>query len=128
MNRARLFLFLSSWCPLCLCGGSSYAQTSYPMITHTSPVAVQRGKTSEIKVSGQMDFSGVYKVLFEGQGLTAEVVPSPNPPNPPPKQDKPKPGKKTQLGSVNFKITVSPVVFLGVRDVLLASSLGIIIV
>ena len=86
MNRASLFLFLSSWCPLCLCGGSSYAQTSYPMITHTSPVAVQRGKTSEVTVSGQMDFSGVYKVLFEGQGLSAEIAPAPNPPSPPPQR------------------------------------------
>jgi hypothetical protein len=95
------------------------------MISHTSPVAVQRGKTSEVTVSGQMDFSGVYKVLFEGQGLTAEVVPSANPPNPPPKQDKPKPEKKRQLGSVNLKITVSPDVVPGIRDFRLASSLGI---
>src|SRR5262249_52017578 len=111
--------------PLCLCGEYIGAQTSYPMITHTSPVAVQRGKTSEVTVSGQMDFSGVYKVLFEGQELTAEVVPSPDSSSPPPKQDKPQPAKKRQLGSVNLKITVSPEVIPGVRDFRLASSLGI---
>src|SRR5437660_8393400 len=115
MIRASLFLFLSSWCPLCLCGGSSYAQTSYPMITHTSPVAVQRGKTSEVTVSGQMDFSGVYKVLFEGPGISAEVVPAPNPSSPPPPKPA-KPGKKPQRGSVNLKITVSTDAIPGVRD------------
>ena len=47
------------------------AQTSFPMVTHTTPVAVQRGKTTEVVVAGRMDFRGVYKVLFEGTGLTA---------------------------------------------------------
>src|SRR6266545_3677190 len=51
------------------------AQTSYPMITHTTPVAVQRGKTTEVVVEGQMNFLGVYKALFESSGLSAEVVP-----------------------------------------------------
>src|SRR5438093_10427683 len=114
MNRASLFLFLSSWCPLCLCGGSSYAQTSYAMITHTSPVPVQRGKTSEVTVSGQMDFSGVYKVLFEGQGLSAEVIPASNPPNPPPQPKPTKQGKKSKRGSVNLKVTVSPYAIPGI--------------
>src|SRR5262249_22754788 len=50
------------------------AQTSYPMITHTLPAAVQRGKTTEVTVEGQMNFSGVYKALFEGTGISAEVV------------------------------------------------------
>src|SRR5713226_709652 len=118
MNRASLFLFLSSWCPLCLCGGSSYAQTSYPMITHTSPVAVQRGKTSEVTVSGQMDFSGVYRVLFEGTGISAEVAPSPATPSPTPsgKPAKTKAGQKDQIHSVNLKITVAPDVTPGVRE------------
>ena len=51
------------------------AQTSYPMITHVTPAAVQRGRTSEVEVFGQMDFAGAYKVIVEGTGLTAEVVP-----------------------------------------------------
>lgn len=101
------------------------------MITHTSPVAVQRGKTSEVTVSGQMDFSGVYKVLFEGSGVSAEVVPASNPPGP---KSGVKPGanasvsgsgKKAQVRSVILKITVSPDVIPGVRDFRLASPLGI---
>src|SRR5437016_878127 len=46
--------------------GPAAAQTSFPMITHTNPVAVQRGKTTEITVEGQQNFHGTYKALFEG--------------------------------------------------------------
>jgi hypothetical protein len=97
------------------------------MITHTSPVAVQRGKTSEITVSGQMDFSGVYKVLFDGSGISAEVVPE-TAVQGPAKQAKAadiKQSKKSQVRSVKLKVTVSPEVMPGVRDFRLASSLGI---
>jgi hypothetical protein len=128
MNKHRLLFILSPLGLLCLFGSFadfSHAQTSYPMITHTSPVAVQRGKTSEVTVYGQMDFSGVYKVLFEGQGLSAEVVAPPNPPSSPQPQKPAKSGKKLQKGSVNLKITVSPEATPGVRDFRLASSLGI---
>src|SRR5712692_7036121 len=114
MNKSCLPLSLFILCPLSLFAGFSHAQTSYPMITHTSPVAVQRGKTSEVTVSGQMDFSGVYKVLFEGQGLSAEIVPVPNPSNLPPQPKPAKQGKKSQRGSVNLKITVSPEAIPGV--------------
>ena len=51
------------------------AQTSYPMLTHVFPAGVQRGTTAEVTVSGTHDFAGAYKVLFEGEGLTAEIVP-----------------------------------------------------
>src|SRR5262245_809756 len=53
----------------------AFAQTSYPMITHCTPVAVQRGTTTEVTVEGQMNFAGVYKVLFEGVGVSGEVTP-----------------------------------------------------
>ena len=59
---------------LLLVADAATAQTSFPMITHATPVAVQRGKTSEITVEGQQNFFGVYEVLFEGKGVTAEVV------------------------------------------------------
>ena len=67
---------------LLLLGGSLRAQTSYPMITHVSPVALERGKTTEVTVSGQMSLAGVYKALFEGTGLSAVDVP-PLPATPP---------------------------------------------
>jgi hypothetical protein len=97
------------------------------MITHTSPVAVQRGKTSEVTVSGQMDFAGVYKVLFEGTGISAEVVggQATPPSTPNAKAAKSKSGQKPQVHSVNLKITVAPDVTPGVRQFRLASNLGI---
>src|SRR5262249_58167833 len=60
--------------------GPALAQTSYPMITHTMPVALQRGKTTRVVVSGQQNFAGVYKALFAGKGITAKIVPQAKPP------------------------------------------------
>jgi hypothetical protein len=100
---------------LCLCGESP-AQTSYPMITHTTPVAVQRGKTTEVTVEGQMNFFGAYKALFAGTGVSAEVVAAP-----PPKAA----GERPQVRSVKLKLTVAADAPVGVRDFRLASSLGV---
>jgi hypothetical protein len=124
MPMRALVILLFLWL---LCVGTSQAQTSYPMITHTSPVAVQRGKTSEVTLSGQMDFSGVYKVLFEGTGMSGEVVPNSGIPtsSPTAKANKTKPGQKPQVHSVNLKITVAPDVTPGIRQFRLASNLGI---
>jgi Bacterial pre-peptidase C-terminal domain len=95
----------------------AHGQTSYPMITHTTPVAVQRGQTTEVVVEGQMNFAGVYKALFEGSGISAEVMPEP-----PPKMAT---GQKPQVRSVKLKLTVAPEAALGVREFRLAANLGI---
>ncbi|HEX4589107.1 MAG TPA: PPC domain-containing protein [Gemmataceae bacterium] len=50
------------------------AQTCFPMVTHCTPVAVQRGKTAEIVVEGQQSFAGAGGWLADDRGLTAEVV------------------------------------------------------
>lgn len=90
------------------------AQTSYPMITHAAPVAVQRGKTAEVTVSGQMNFAGTYKALFAGTGLTALNLPP-----------IPAPGEKLAASkSVKMKVKVDADAAPGVRDFRLASSLG----
>src|SRR5947209_5371728 len=102
---------------LALSFGVASAQTSYPMITHTVPVAVQRGKTTEITVEGQMNFQGVYKALFEGDGITAEIVPA--------SAAKTPPEQKPQTRSVKLKLTVAAEVALGVREFRLASEHGI---
>src|SRR5271157_4649843 len=91
--------------------GSAVAQTSYPMVTHATPVAVQRGKTSEITVEGQMNFAGAYKVPFEGTGLSAELLPAPAAQKPP-------------LRSVKLKLTAAADAALGVREFRIATSLG----
>jgi hypothetical protein len=92
---------------------SAHAQTSYPMITHCTPVAVQRGTTTEITVEGQMNFAGVHKILTEGKGVSAEVIPV--------AKDK----APSTTRSVKLRIKVDADALLGVREFRLASSLGI---
>ncbi|HEX8203598.1 MAG TPA: pre-peptidase, partial [Isosphaeraceae bacterium] len=53
---------------------SARAQTSYPMITRVQPTAIQRGQAAELTIAGTQDFSGASALLFEGTGLTAQVV------------------------------------------------------
>jgi hypothetical protein len=108
--------FASCLLPLAVCLSPAAAQTSYPMITHTMPVAVQRGRTTEVTVEGKMNFAGVHKVLLEGQGIAAEVVPAPTSPGklPPP-----------TVSTVKLKLTVAADAALGVRDFRVASNLGL---
>src|SRR5450631_398790 len=87
---------------LALIAGAASAQTSFPMITHAYPVAVQRGTTTEIAVDGQMNFAGAYKALFERTGVTAEVTSPP-----------PVPG--TLIRTVKMKVAVAKDAPLGQR-------------
>jgi hypothetical protein len=99
---------------------SALGQTSYPMITHCNPVAVQRGKTTEVTVSGQMNFSGSYKTLFEGTGISAEVVAdSATTPNPNPRP------RRNAAATVKLKVTASADAALGVREFRIVSNLGL---
>jgi len=90
-------------------------QTSYPMITHISPVAVRRGTTVEILIDGQMNFAGVHTMLVEGKGVSGEPIL-----NAPPK-DSAMPAVK----SVKLKVKADADATLGVREFRLASTLGI---
>lgn len=92
--------------------GPLSAQTSFPMITHAYPVAVQRGTTTEITVDGQMNFAGAYKAVFEGTGIAAEVTSPP-----------PVPG--SVLKTVKMKLTIAKDASLGVREFRIATSLGV---
>jgi hypothetical protein len=87
------------------------------MITHVHPAAVQRGKTVEVTVTGQMNFAGAYKTLFDGSGVTAEVLEAPEP--------KAASGPKRQTTSVKLRVTIAPDAALGVREFRVASNLGI---
>lgn len=93
------------------------AQTSYPMITHCTPVAVQRGTEVEVTVEGQMNFAGVHKMLVEGTGVTGRVL-AEGPP------EKGKTGPAT-IRSVKLRVKAGADAALGVREFRLASSLGI---
>jgi hypothetical protein len=88
------------------------AQTSYPMVTHVLPVAVQRGKASEVTVEGQMSFAGAYKVLFEGAGISAEILPGAA-------------AAKAPARKVQLKVSVAPDAARGVREFRIATSSGI---
>ncbi|MBM4072434.1 MAG: pre-peptidase [Planctomycetes bacterium] len=100
-----------------ICAGSARAQTAYPMISHVSPAAVQRGKTSDVVVHGVMNFHGTYQALFEGAGITAEIVPPPVPKKPP--------ATKPVVNEVKLKVTVAADALPGAREFRLASSRGI---
>ncbi len=93
------------------------AQTSYPMITHTYPVAVQRGKTTEVTVDGQQNFLGAYQVLVDGDKVTAEVVPTEPP--------KPQPGQKPLVRSVKLKFTPAEDALPGVREFRIVTASGV---
>src|SRR6476646_46458 len=102
---------------LCLVGTHvAHAQTSFPMITHVHPVAVQRGKSTEVTVEAQTNFGQAYKTLIHGTGVTAEVVP--------PSEPKKGVDPKTALTrSVKLKVTVAADAALGVREFRIASNL-----
>jgi hypothetical protein len=88
-----------------------FAQTSFPMITHTLPTAAQRGTTADVSVDGLMNFAGAYKVLFREPGLSAEVIPAKDP--------------KATTRNVKLKLTVASDARAGVHDFRLATSLGV---
>lgn len=90
---------------------AAHGQTSFPMITHALPTAVQRGTTAEVSVEGLMNFAGAYKVLFREPGLTAEVIPAKDP--------------KATTRSVKLKLTAAADSRPGVHDFRIATSLGI---
>src|SRR5205823_10412569 len=105
--HARILLPL-----LLLLAGQAAGQTSYPMITLTTPVAVQRGQTADVFVAGQMNFAGVYKALFEGDGLSVEGLPPLTP------------APKFPVKGVKMKVKIAADAALGVRDFRLGSTLG----
>ena len=98
----------------------AFAQTSFPMITHSTPTALQRGKSVEVTVEGQMNFRGAYKVLVAGPGVTAEVVK----PKDPPKPADPK-AMAPATKSAKLKVTVAADAPLGVREFRIATELGL---
>lgn len=96
------------------------AQTSFPMVTHVSPVAVQRGTTAEVTVDCRTSsLAGAYKVLVEGNGVVAEVVTPKDAPKLDPKAPAP------VVPTCKLKVTVAADAAVGVREFRIASTLGI---
>jgi hypothetical protein len=103
MHRAACLLALSAFAPCAI------AQTSFPMITHAHPVAVQRGMTAEVLVEGTQNFAAAYGVLFESVGVKVDVVPS----------------SANPAKNVKLKVAVGKDAPLGVREFRIATNLGI---
>jgi hypothetical protein len=103
-----------------LIAGVAPAQTSFPMLTYANPVAVQRGTTAEISVHCQTSsLANAYKVLIEGDGVTAEIVPPKEPPKADPKSPVP------SVPTLKLKVTVAADVLPGVREFRIACRHGI---
>src|SRR5437870_2703513 len=93
------------------------AQTSFPMVTHASPVAVQRGTTAEVTVECRTSsLAGAYKVLVEGTGVIAEVVVAKDAKPADPKAPVP------VVPSCKLKVTVAANAALGVREFRIATA------
>jgi hypothetical protein len=91
------------------------------MITHTTPVAVQRGRATDVTVAGQMDFGNVSKTLFDDPGISAAVVPGTPAKAPPPTGRR----RRRAQFSTKLRLSVAPDAPLGVREFRVASPLGL---
>lgn len=88
------------------------AQTCPPMITHCTPIAVQRGKTTEVAVEGQQSFANVIGWLADAQGLRAEVLSA-------------RPSPSNKFNGARLKITVGQDVPLGPHEFRLVTRQGL---
>lgn len=114
MHRAAAALLLA------LVPAAAAGQTSFPMVTHVGPTAVQRGTTAEVAVECRTSsLYGAYKVLVGGSGVSAEVVS--------PKGQKPADPKAPPpvVPSIKLKFTVAPNAAPGVREFRIATRLGV---
>lgn len=101
----------------CLAGGALRAQTSYPMLMATSPLAVQVGTTAECEVTSRYSMRGAYQVLLSGQGVTAEVIL--------PEEKERKPGEKApDITKLKVRFTVAADALPGPRDFRIATPPG----
>src|SRR4051794_14565420 len=87
------------------------AQTSFPMVTHSTPTAVQRGTTAEVVVACKTSsLAGAYQVLIEGTGVSADVVAGKDAAKPDPK------GPVPVVPQVTLRVAVAPEAACGVRE------------
>ena len=101
------------------------AQTSFPMIISTYPSGAERGKMVVVTVNagtvnggGGANLYGAYKVMMQGEGVKAEIVP---PEKGWPAKDPKTPNAVPVVASVSMRVTVAPDAPLGVREFRLAT-------
>jgi hypothetical protein len=89
------------------------------MILSTYPTGGQRGQTVEVTVNGAQNLYGAKQVLFEGTGVSAEVLPHEQKPDPN------KPNDKPVLNAVTMRVTIAPDAKPGVREFRLVTPRGV---
>src|SRR5437667_2744796 len=119
MNRLLTALFL------CACSTGAFAQTGFPMIGCALPIGVERGKTTEVRIylhAGNTGTPGnlhsAYKAMFEGEGISAEIVP---PEKGWPAPDPKKPDELPPVREATMRVTVASTAELGVREFRIAN-------
>ncbi len=89
------------------------AQTPNPEFTHALPMAIQRGATTDITVftypNQKKGFAGTFAVLFQGEGLRAEIIPH---------------GEKDPVDQLKLKVTADATTALGPREFRIATANG----
>jgi hypothetical protein len=98
------------------------------MLTRVQPVALERGQTADVTISGVQNLSAATGLLFEGSGLEATVSEA----SPPPQAATTK-RRSVAAGSVKARIKVSADARLGPRELRVmtprgASSVGMVVV
>lgn len=91
------------------------AQVSYPMVARVQPAALQRGQTVEATIGGTQNFAGASALLFEGAGLSGEVVADPA---------KPADAKKP-VNTIKARITATADAALGPREFRVVTPQGV---
>lgn len=98
---------------LCLAPVMLLAQTPNPEFTHALPMAVQRGTTTEVTVftypNQKKGFAGTFAVLFQGEGVRAEIIPH---------------GEKDSVDQLKLKVTAEANTALGPREFRVAAANG----
>lgn len=109
MAPFRLFMAVV----MCLAPVTLLAQTPNPEFTHALPMAVQRGTTTEVSVftypNQKKGFAGTFAVLFQGEGLRAEIVSH---------------GEKDSVDQLKLKVTADANSTLGPREFRVAAASG----
>ena len=123
MNQmtSKLIALFSSITLCCWLSTSTWGQTSYPMLQSTSPVAIQVGTTTEVVVTSSTNMYGAYQVIFEGTGISAEVIQPEIKPAAAKEGETPPPPVAKKL---TLKVTVGADAQIGVRDFRIAAPQG----
>lgn len=86
------------------------AATKYPGLNFVHPVAIQQGKSVQVLIDTNGDIKTAHKVLVEGAGVTAKVLPR---------------DAKLPAGQVRVEFTVSAAAAIGPREIRVADKAAI---